>query len=341
MQVNKISRNSTNFTGVLTNKTVLKTLEKVSEHGTSFSAGTALVMSLTTRPFAILTTPNVEKENKQYAVANSIGSGLIKFAMVEAIALPIENAVKKIDENPKKYLKKASIKSFQPSSRPLTSSKSYKLATQTLKLGAGFLSAIPKSILTIAFIPIIMDKLFDLKIVPHQKTPPKNTSSAAKDKNIPFTGALSETIPKGIAKVLDWEVFRNFAAKHQNNDKNIAKHITAATDILLTSSFAFLTNKSSQIKEERKKALIYNNVISTGITLTGGYAVDRVIKKHTQTFIEKFSKLNKNDPKLHKYIEGINIVRPALIFAAIYYGFLPMISTYLAEKIDKQITKNK
>ena len=40
-------------------------------------------------------------------------------------------------------------------------------------------------------------------------------------------------------------------------------------------------------------------------------------------------------------IEGINIVRPALIFAAIYYGFLPMISTYLAEKIDKQITKNK
>ena len=186
-----------------------------------------------------------------------------------------------------------------------------------------------------------MDKLFDLKIVKHKESSPKNTSSAAKDKNIPFTGALSETIPKGIAKVLDWEVFRNFAAKHQNNDKNIAKHMTAATDILLTSSFAYLTNRSSQIKEERKKALIYNNVISTGITLTGGYAVDRVIKKHTQTFIDKFSKLNKNDPKLHKYIEGINIVRPALIFAAIYYGFLPMISTYLAERIDKQITKNK
>lgn len=106
MQVNKISRNSTNFTGVLTNKTVLKTLEKVSEHGTSFSAGTALVMSLTTRPFAILKTPNVEKENKQYAVANSIGSGLIKFAMVEAIALPIENAVKKSTKILKSILKK-------------------------------------------------------------------------------------------------------------------------------------------------------------------------------------------------------------------------------------------
>ena len=176
MQVNKVSRNNPNFTGVLTNKTVLKTLEKVSEHATSFSAGTALVMSLTTRPLAILTTPNVEKENKQYAIANSIGSGLIKFAMVEAIALPIENAVKKIDKNPEKYLNKASIKSFQPSSNPLTSSKSYKLATQTLKLGAGFLSAIPKSILTIAFIPIIMDKLFDLKIVPHKQTPQKSTA---------------------------------------------------------------------------------------------------------------------------------------------------------------------
>ena len=47
---------------------------------------------------------NVKKENKQYATTNSIASGLIKFGMVEAIALPIENAVKKIDKNPEKYL---------------------------------------------------------------------------------------------------------------------------------------------------------------------------------------------------------------------------------------------
>ena len=341
MQVNNISRNNQNFTGLLTNKTVLKTLEKVSEHGTSFSAGTALAMSLTARPLAILATPDVEKENKQYAIANSIGSGLIKFAMVEAIALPIENAVKKIDKNPEKYLKSKTIKSFQPSNKSITDSRSYKLATQTIKLGAGFLSAIPKSVLTIAFIPIIMDKLFNLKITPRSRKHEQQVSQPQKDKNIPFTGSISEKIPKGIAKILDWPLFREFAQKHQNNDKNIAKHMTAVTDILLTSSFAFLTNKNDKIKEDRKKVLILGNIIPTAVTLSGGYTVDRIIKNHSQKFIDKFSTLNKNDSKLSKYIEGINIIRPAIIFAVIYYGFLPMVSTYMAEKIDKKFTKDK
>ena len=116
--------------------------------------------------------------------------------------------------------------------------------------------------------------------------------------------------------------------------------MTAATDILLTSSFAFQTSRSNKIKENRKKALIYNNVISTVITLAGGYGLDKIAKNKSAKFIEKFSQINKHDPKLHKYIEGINIVRPALIFAGIYYLILPIISTYIAEKTDKFINKN-
>ena len=54
-------------------------------------------------------------------------------------------------------------------------------------------------------------------------------------------------------------------------------------------------------------------------------------------FVEKFKVLNINDPKVMKYIEGINILRPAIIFAGIYYGILPIFSTYLSEKIDKHI----
>lgn len=341
MQVNNISRNNTNFTSLLTNKTALKALEKISEHGTSFSAATALTMSLTVRPLAILSTPDVEKENKQYACANSIGSGLIKFGIVETVALPIEYAVKKIDANPQKYLKKDTIKSFTPSAAVITDSKSYRLAAQTIKLGAGLLSAIPKSVFTIAFIPVIMDKLFNLKILPTPKIPSKSLSEEKNQTGkIPFTGRLAESIPKGIGKILDWDLFKNFAIRNENNDKNIAKHMSAATDILLTSSFALQTNKSRKIKEERKKALIYNNVISTAITLSCGYFIDSLIKNRTQKFIDKFSKLHKNDPKLPKYIEGLNIVRPAIIFAAIYYGILPVISTYTAEKIDKKLSKN-
>ena len=114
----------------------------------------------------------------------------------------------------------------------------------------------------------------------------------------------------------------------------------AGTDILLTSSFAYLTNKSKDIKEDRKKALIYNNLISTGITLGLGYAIDNAVKRSGK-FTEYLKKYNKHNPNLHKYIEGINIVRPAIIFAMVYYGILPMFSTFMAEKTDKFITKNK
>lgn len=327
MQVNSLSRNSQNFTGALNNKFLLKGLEKVSEHGMSVGAGTSLIMSLGVRPLAIQATPDVEKENKQYAIANSVGSGIIKFGMVEALALPTENAVKKIDKRPYKYL--------QNSSEDFIKSRGYKLGTQIMKLGTGLVTAIPKSMLTIALIPVIMDKIFNIKAGSPQKAaetlPPTN-------KNLSFKGKPGESIAKGIGKILDTKSIQKFLRKHETQDKDIAKHLSAGTDLLLTTSFAWQTNQSDKIKENRKKALIYNNVIATAITLAGGYGVDSLVKKKSSTFIEHFKKVNQGDPKLHKYIEGINIVRPALIFAAIYYGILPIFSTYMAEKIDKFIT---
>ena len=331
-----INSNSTNFRGMLNNKTLLKGLEKISEHGTSFAAGTSLVMALGVRPLAILSTPNTEKENKQYASTNSICSGLIKFGLVEAVALPVENAVKKIDQNPQKYLKPSTIKNLQSSSEKLIDSKSYNLATQILKLGTGFLTAVPKSMLTIALLPVLMDKIFHIKKNDTQTTITQKPNT----KQLSFNGKLTNLTAKGLGKILDNIKFQNFAKRHQYEEKNIAKHISAATDILLTSSFAYQTHKSKKIKDNRKKALIYNNVISTAITLTGGYSIDRLIKKQTDKFINKFAQINKADPKLSKYIEGINILRPTIIFAGIYYGILPVFSTYISDKIDKYLEKN-
>lgn len=331
MLIQKI--NNPNFNRLWNNKILLKSLEKISEHGTSFSAGISLAMALAVRPLAIMSTPNVEKENKQYACANSIASGLMKFAIVEAVALPVENAVKKIDKNPEKYLKPFTVKNLAHSSGKLAESKSYKLAAQILKLGTGFITAVPKSMLTIALIPIIMDKLFNFK-------PQKAEPAAPQKKSPTFTGRLTTELPHKLGKIFDLPKFQNFVIKHQNQEKDIAKHITAGTDILLTSSFAYQTSKSKNIQQDRKKALIYNNLISTAITITGGYGIDRIIKNKATKFIKKFAEINKSDPKLHKYIEGINIVRPALIFAGIYYGILPVFSTFAAEKIDKFLQKN-
>ncbi len=334
----KINPNSLS-TRLLKNKTVLNGLEKISEHGTTFTAGTSLLMSLTLRPISILSTPDTEKENKQYAVANSIGSGLIKFTLVEAVALPIEYAVKNIDKNPTKFLNKDTINALTNNSSKLADSRSYKLITQIMKLSVGFLTAVPKSMLTIALIPIIMDKIFTKKAAQKQQT--QNIEpNIEQSKGANFTGKINENISKGLGKIINKKSVQNFATKYENKDKDIAKHITAGTDILLTSSFAYQTNKSDKIKENRKKALIYNNVISTAITIVGGYGIDRLIKKQSTHFIEKFKQLHAGNPKLHKYIEGINILRPAIIFAAIYYGILPMFSTYTAEKVDKFIERH-
>ena len=344
MKINNLSRNNPNFTGMLNNKLLLKSLEKISEHGTSFSAGTSLAMSLTARPLAIWMTPDTEKENKQYAISNSICSGFIKFGMVEAVALPIENAVKMIDKNPQKFMQSQTIKNLQNGSSNLLNAKGYKFATQMLKLGTGFVTAIPKSILTIALIPVIMDKLFKVK------KSSKGTSSisqtqistkSTKSSKVAFTGKFLEPVAKGIGKLLDNEGVQKFAKKYADDEKNIAKHMAAGTDILLTTMSSLQIFNSSKIKEDRKKALVYSNIIATGATLGGGYGIDRIIKKQTEKFVDKFVKINAGDAKLHKYIQGINIVRPAIIFAAVYYGILPVFSTYLAEKTDKFLTKSK
>ncbi|MBD5401285.1 hypothetical protein HDR58_00580 [bacterium] len=340
MNIHKIGKSNINLsTRILRNKTLLNGLEKISEHGTSFSAGTSLLLSLTLRPISIFSTPDTEKENKQYAAANSICSGLIKFGMVEAIALPIEYAVKNIDKNPEKFLKKSAINNFRNGAETLANSRSYKLLTQMLKLSTGFFTAIPKSILTIALIPILMDKLFLNKKINSIQENKSLSEDNLLNKKLTFTGRMSEVLSHGIGKVLNIESVQKFAQKYQTKDKDIAKHMTAGTDILLTSSFVYQTSHSDKIKENRKKALIYNNIISTAITLFGGYGIDRIIKNKTGKFIEKFKLINAGDPKIHKYIEGINILRPALIFAGIYYGILPIISTYTAEKVDKFIAK--
>ena len=334
MAIQKIGQKISNFsTNILKNKRTLKMLEKISDHGTTFSAGTALALSLTVRPISIFLTPDTEKENKQYAAANSICSGLIKFAIVESIALPIENAVKNIDKNPNKFLSPKTIQNLSKTNE-ITKSKSYKLITQMFKLGTGFLTAIPKSMLTLALIPVLMDNIF------FKKKTEKNTTNKQKNSPLNFTGNFQDKISKGFSKIINIEKIQNFAKKYESKDKDIAKHITAATDILLTSSFAVQTSKSKKIKENRKKALIYNNIISTFITLSMGYGIDKLMKGKTEKFVNKFKELNIKDPKINKYVEGLNILRPALIFAGIYYGILPLFSTFMAEKVDKYIEKH-
>ena len=360
---NNPNLNKQTYKGLWNNKAVLKGLETISEHSTSFIAATTLAMSAGVRPVAISLTPNTDKKTKQYAITNAIASGLIKFALVEAIAIPIENAIKKIDKTPEKYLTQKTIENLKGKAKNLTQSKDYKFITQVLKHCSGLISAIPKALLTVALIPVIMNILFD-KNKKNTKKQKSTTFSSAQANPLPsqsintnnlytssifqetyldknknfspsFKGGFSDTIARGIGSLLNKNQIQNIAKGFSRWDSDITKNISIATDLLLTASFIHQTNKSKKIDPDKKKPLVYNNLISTGITLIGGYFIDSAIKNNTQKFIDKFINMNKDNPKLNKYIEGINILRPTLIFAALYYGIIPVISTYLSDKIDK------
>ncbi len=335
-------------TRLMTNKHVLNALEHIADHGTTFVAATTFVMAAGVRPLVVAHTPKVDKENKQYSAANSIASGLIKFGLTEAVALPVENAVKNIDKASENFLKEETINSLKGSAKNLTSSKNYNIMTQIIKLSAGLITAIPKSMLTIALIPVIMDLLFNNKKQENNDSnrydnfikkpvPSVYDDFTNKGENVSFKGGITSAAEKGISKIIDNKTFQNILMKHDFNGTNVARNISMTTDVLLTASFVRQTSKSDKIKEERKKPLIYNNIISTAVSLAAGYSLDKAIQKGTKGFVDEFSRANKGNPKLDKYIQGINIVRPTLVFGAIYYGVLPLFTTFIADKTDKLI----
>lgn len=296
-----------------------KGLEFASERKALFVATASLVLSTAARPAAILSTPNTDKENKRYACIKSLASSAAGYLIMLGASLPVSKALKNIEKNPEKYLKKETIKTLQCGSKTLGESGKYKFVSKLFDLGLGFIIAVPKSTLTCLLIPPFMNKIFPDK----------------KNKQISFTGNLT----KSIGKMMDSNVVKKAADKYY--DKNVNQHIICLTDILATTSFITQTARSKKIKEERKKALMYNAGISTGLCIGASYAADRLLKKPTERFIEKFKQANINSPKLDKYIDGINVAKPALILGVMYYIFIPLISTYLADRFDKNVQKNK
>ncbi len=344
MRISEIN-SKINFKGGFNNKLLLKGLEIAANHPASFIAGTTLLMSSVIRPIAIACTPKTDKENKKYAIADSISSGLIKFGITELVALPVENAIKHINKNPEKYLNSKTIKNFTEKGKSLLESKNYKFAQQLVKNTPSIITAIPKSMTAVALIPFVMNKLFPEKKKQEQiiYTQPAGRSpvfSAFYNNQVSFKG-VQNTTAQGISKIFNSQTFQNFVTKHSFNDTNIARNMTIATDILLAGSSVIRTKKSKKIKEDKKKPLIYNKLITTAISVLGGYKIDKMIQKSTKSFIEKFKQANIADPKLDKYIQGINVVRPTLVFALLYYGILPILSTFTADKLDKLNNKKE
>ena len=334
-----------NLTNIYKNKQLKKGLEFAANNGTLFAAGTSLALSAFVRPVSIMLAPDTDKNNKKFAASKSIASSAAGYLVMMGASVPIAKSAQKIDNEPAKYLAAKTINNLTEKGKSLVNSKSYQFIMQMFKLGAGAVAAVPKSILTCLLIPPIMKSVFK-NAGNNQNSKQKNGFEQKKDcvllKHTPknsLSGKINFTslpktdfIAKGMGKIADTRFAQNAAAKYK--DSNFAMHAMAATDTVTTLTFAQQTKASKKIDESRKNPLIYNAVISTGLSIAGAYALDKALDKPTEKFIENFSNANKESPKLGKYIEGIKIAKPTIILGGIYYGVIPFISTYLADRAD-------
>lgn len=324
MKVNSNNVNNISFDGFWGNKNIKNVLKFASNNGALFAATTTLALSAGIRPLVILSTPNTNNENKKIACAKSITSGLLEFVITLLISAPIAAAFKKIDKNPKKYLKTETINNLKKDCSNLKESNAYSLATQLFKLGIGFAVVIPKSILTALGIPVILDKCFSKD---------KNKNIENNNININFKQNPVENLSKIFGRILNNKSLQKFADKHK--DSNFPLHIFALKDIATTLAFIKQANKTKDIKDNQKPFLIKNSIISTAMSIITGYTIDKLTEKPANRIIHKITFENKNDKNLAKYIEGFKIIKPILILATIYYTIIPLLSTFIADKISR------
>ena len=321
---------------IYSNKILLNSLKFAAKNSALFSATASLTLSTIARPISIMTTPNTDMENKKLACAKSFSSSAVGYMVMLTSSLPVA-------------AKQRTINFLKGSADTLTKSGKYSFATQLFKLGLGFVIAAPKSALTCALIPPIMAGIFK-----HKKNI-QNAPAKEQTKEISFSGlgstlhkqtqklrqnsknvydGFTELLAHGFGKIINTKPVLNMTEKY--SETNFAQHIMSATDVVSTLTFVNQTAKSKGIKEDRKRTLINNSLISTGLCITGGYGLNHILKKPTEKYIEKFKEINKNLPELERYIEGIKIAKPALILGGIYYIAIPAIATFFAERVNKK-----
>ena len=310
------------FSSLYTNRAIKKGLELASSNGALFGASATVAFSVL-RPLSIMCTPKTDIENRKIASAKSVTSSLINFGLMLLFSAPLAYSIKKIDNEPAKYLKNETIKQLKENGKKLTESKGYIFATQLFKLGIASIVAIPKAIMTASGMPYIVSSFSKDK-------KEENTQSVA------FKGMTNKTA-QGIANIINKKRMIKFADKYK--DSNFPMHITAITDTIATLAFMHQANKSKKIEDTRKKTLIYNAGISTALSIAGGYTIDKLLEKPTEKLIDKYKIINAKDKNLAKQVQGIKIAKPFLILGTIYYALIPLISTFLAEKADKDNSK--
>lgn len=138
------------------NKFFKNFLKMAADKQAVFSALFAIALTCIMRPAAIMALPGDKKhkDDKKYAAAHSIASGVIGYLFSLAIFSPISDAMKKIEKEPEKYIEKNAKLKY------LESGKSLRIAKTFIGMAPEIILAAPRAVMTIAIIPPILKYVF-------------------------------------------------------------------------------------------------------------------------------------------------------------------------------------
>lgn len=327
MKITKQNKQNISFKGSFYNsKFLLKSLKVAGEKGALVAAGTTLACSTVIRPAAILLTPDSSKEDKQYACAKSIASGVLGAVLSASIFAPVSKVIDSISKKPDEYLKPATIKNLQQSAKTLDEAPAYNFIKQVAKMSPELFAVLPKSLIAAALVVPVTKFIFNTK-------PKENKQRKRYYSPVPSFKCSTSKLSKRIVGIMENKRTQETALKYK--DTNFIQHALNLKDVYAAACFSAITAFNHKMKEENKKALIYNTAISTALTIGGSYVVDKAIEKPVKKFTENFVKANKNDPDLYKYLNGMKILKPILILSSLYYVVIPMLSTFWAGKLVK------
>ncbi len=185
--------------GLFNKKWFDKFLRYAHAHNIGCSALMAFLLAGIVRPATIMSLPgkkDTDKEDKIYASGHSIASGIIGFAFSTVITTPLDQALKKIFEDAKgklpipkggipegedrskytkfnmgilnkKYLRLAELKNKAADAATEAEKKAIKQQISALELSIKnipeWIIAVPRSMLTIALIPLVLKYVFGLE----------------------------------------------------------------------------------------------------------------------------------------------------------------------------------
>lgn len=144
---------------IYTNNYIKKLFIMADNSQSVFGALFALVLTGIFRPATIIALPGQKKnkDDKKYAAAHSVASGIIGYIIALAISSPIAKAMKKLEDEPEKFLKKDTLKYLRKKGAVNTAKKYVNILHEAIL-------AFPRAAITIALIPPILKHVFGYEL---------------------------------------------------------------------------------------------------------------------------------------------------------------------------------